>query len=95
MVHLFRATPIGYNKGKEGVWFDSAKFSREEAEAQFVPYEGTTQRGYPYTGYEYGGKKYHDYQYLGEFENNKMPKDDIEFMDAWIQRIKKARVKNN
>lgn len=91
MVHLFRATPLGYNKGKEGVWFDATKFSREEAEAQFVPYKGTTQQGYPYTGYEYEGKKYHDYQYLGEFDDDRKPQNDIELMDALIQKLKERK----
>ena len=35
MKHLFRATKIGWEKEKEGVWFDSDAYSKEEAEAEF------------------------------------------------------------
>ena len=74
MKHLFRATKIGWEKEKEGVWFDSDAYSKEEAEAEFKPYQGTTQRGYPYTGYERDGQKYHDVTYLGEFEDDELPR---------------------
>lgn len=73
MRHVFRATKLGWGKEKEGIWFDSDIYAKEEAEAQFVPYKGITQRGYEYTGYEYDGQKYHHYTYLGEFEDDKMP----------------------
>ena len=68
MRHVFRATKIGWAKEQECVWFDSDHYTKEEAEAEFKPYEATTQRGYPYTGYEYDGQKYHDVTYLGEFD---------------------------
>ena len=54
--------------------FDSDKYSREEAEAQFKPYQGINQRCYPYTGYEYGGDKFYDYKYVGEFEDRYAPR---------------------
>lgn len=73
MRHVFRATKIGWDSGQEGVWFDSEKYTKEEAEAEFIPFQGVTQRGYPYTGYEYDGQKYHHYTYLGEFEDDDMP----------------------
>lgn len=76
MRHVFKATKIGWGKGKEGIWFDSDDYSKEEAEAEFKPYEGVTQKGYSYTGYEYDGERYHDYTYLGEFEDDDMPKGD-------------------
>lgn len=38
-----------------------------------MPYQGTTQDGYPYTGYEYDGEKYHHYKYIGEFEDGVIP----------------------
>lgn len=56
MRHVFKATKIGWDEEQEGVWFDSDFYSKEEAEAEFKPYQGTTQRGYPYTGYEYDGE---------------------------------------
>lgn len=77
MRHVFLATLIGWNKEKEGIWFDSSDYTREEAEAEFKPFEGVTMRGYPYVGYEYDGKKYHDYRYLGEFEDDKMPRSMV------------------
>lgn len=76
MKHLFKATKLGWAEEKEGIWFDSKAYTKEEARAQFKPYKGVTQRGYDYTGYEYDGQRYHDVQYLGEFPNNKLPKSD-------------------
>lgn len=89
MKHLFKATKLGWGKEKEGIWFDSDQYTEEEARAQFKPFEGVSQKGYAYTGYEYDGQKYHDYTYLGEFEDDKLPKNDIELLDALIERSKK------
>lgn len=61
MRHVFRATRIGWDRKQDGVWFDADQYTREEAEAQFKPFQGVTQRGYPYTGYEYDGVRYHDF----------------------------------
>lgn len=46
---------------------------------------------YPYTGYEYDGQKYHDVTYLGEFENDELPHNDIELMDILIKRQQKNK----
>lgn len=48
MKHVFKATKMGWDKEKEGVWFDADSYSEEEAKAQFKEFKGTTQRGYPY-----------------------------------------------
>lgn len=85
MKHVFKATKIGWDKEQDGVWFDADYYTKEEAEAEFKPYQGTTQRGYPYTGYEYDGAKYHDFTYLGEYENDNIPKND----DDYFEHIKK------
>lgn len=82
MRHVFRATKIGWEKDKEGVWFDSGDYTEEEAKAEFKPYEGITQRGYSYTGYEYDGQRYHDVTYLGEYEDDEMPMNDKEYWDS-------------
>lgn len=74
MRHVFSATKLGWKKERDGVWFDSKLYTKESAAAQFKPYNGTTEMGYPYTGYIFGGTKYHDVTYLGEFEDDKMPK---------------------
>lgn len=87
MKHLFRATKIGWNKEREGIWFDSDHYTKEETEAEFKPYKGTTQKGYPYTGYEYDGQKYHDVTYLGELENDKLPQNNDEYLD-WLLKNK-------
>lgn len=81
MRHVFRVTKLGWGKEREAIWFDSDDYTKEEAEAEFKPYEGTTQRGYPYKGYEYKGEKFHDVTYLGEYEDDKMPKNDFDFWD--------------
>jgi hypothetical protein len=69
MKHVFIATLLGWDSKKKVIHFDSEKYTREEAEAQFKPYRGTNQRGYPYTGYEYAGDKFYDYKYVDEFED--------------------------
>lgn len=68
--------------------FDADKYSKEEAEEAFVPYEGTTQNEYPYTGYEFEGEKLYDVTYLGEFEENKLPHNNDEFIE-YLLKIKK------
>ena len=88
MRHVFKATKIGWDKEQEGVWFDANAFTKEEAEAQFKPYDGRTQRGYPYTGYEFGGKRYHKVDYLGEYEDDKMPRNNWEYIDSLLARIR-------
>ncbi len=88
MKHLFRATKLGWAEEREGIWFDSNDYTKEEAAAEFVPYEGTTERGYSYTGYERDGQKYHDFQYLGEFEDDELPQNNDEYLDWLIKRGK-------
>lgn len=88
MRHVFKATKLGWDEEKEGIWFDSDVYSEEEAKAQFQPYEGTTQRGYSYIGYEYDGQKYHDVTYLGEYEDDDMPRNDRDYYDSLQKRQK-------
>lgn len=85
MKHLFRATKMGWDKEQDGVWFDSDYYTKEKAEAEFKPFEGITANGYPYIGYEYDGQKYHHVDYLGEFEDDKMPKNNKEYFDSLIK----------
>ena len=89
MRHVFRATRIGYDKKQDIVWFDAGMYSVSEAEAQFKPYQGTTQRGYPYTGYIYDGVKYHDYKYIGEFKDDAMPRNDRDILDFLLNKNKR------
>lgn len=89
MKHVFRATKLGWEKEKETIWFDADQYTVEEAKKEFKPFEGTTQRGYPYTGYEYDGQRYHDITYLGEFEDEEMPHNNIELLDILMKRLKK------
>lgn len=84
MRHVFKAKKLGWGKDRcDGVWFDADRYTKEEAEAEFVPYEDITQRGYPYTGYEFDGVRYHHFLYLGEFEDDDMPACDV---DLWRHR---------
>ena len=82
MRHVFRAQKMGWEEEKEGVWFDSDHYTKEEAEAEFKPFYGETDRGYPYTGYEFDGVKYHHYDYLGEFEDDAMPRNNQELFES-------------
>ena len=91
MKHVFRATKIGWGSEKEGVWFDSNQYTKEEAEAQFKPYQGVTQRGYSYTGYEYDGQKYHDVTYVGEYEDDQLPQNNNDVLDHLIKQIQNKR----
>lgn len=89
MKHLFKATKMGWDKEQEGIWFDSDKYSKEEAEKEFEPHEGTTQLGHPYTSYERDGEKYHDVAYLGEFEDDELPHNNSELIDSLLKRKEK------
>lgn len=82
MRHVFKAKKPGWGDDKtEGIWFDADDYTKEEAEAEFKPYQGVTQRGYDYTGYEYDGERYHHYTYLGEFEDDDMPTSDADLQN--------------
>lgn len=87
MKHVFRATKLGWGHEQEGVWFDADCFTKEEAQEEFKPYDGTTQKGYPYTGYEFDGQKYHDVTYLGEFEDDALPHNDGELLDILKKKL--------
>lgn len=89
MKHVFRATKLGWDEEKEGIWFDADKYSKEEAIAQFKPYEGVTQKGYPYTGYEYKGEKYHDFVYAGKYEDDDLPQNDGDIFKHLLDKLKK------
>ena len=84
--HVFRAKKMGWDEEMEGIWFDSELYTKEESEAQFKPFQGVTRDGYPYTGYEYNGQKYHDFFYLGEYEDDKMPKNTDEYIESLLKR---------
>lgn len=84
MRHVFRATRIGWNGKQDGVWFDADQYTREEAEAQFKPFQGVTQQGYPYTGYEYDGVRYHDFYYLGLYDDDDMPQNNEDFIKHFL-----------
>ena len=92
MKHVFKATKLGWEKEKEGIWFDSDDYTAQEARDEFKPYEGTTQRGYSQTGYEYDGQKYHDVTYLGEFEDDEVPHNDLELLDYRLRYFKKQYI---
>lgn len=88
MKHLFKATKLGWAQEQEGIWFDSDTYSEEEAKAQIKEYQGITQNGYPYTGYEFDEQKYYDVTYLGEFEDDELPQNDVELFDILEKRSK-------
>ena len=89
MRHVFRATKMGWSKEQEGVWFDANHYTKDQAAAQFKPFKAISQKGYPYTGYEYDGQKYHDVTYLGAFANNKMPKNNTDFISSLLKKRNK------
>lgn len=88
MKHVFKAQKIGWDAEQEGVWFDANQYTKEEATAEFKPYEAISQKGYPYTGYEYDGQKYHHFTYLGEFEDDECPHSDEEYFEILAKRSK-------
>ena len=89
MRHVFRATKLGWDSEKEGIWFDADEYTEEEAKAEIKTYNGITQKGYPYTGYEFDGQKYHDVTYLVEYEDDEMPRNDQEYIESLLNRDKK------
>ena len=91
MKHLFKAQKMGWAEEQEGVWFDSDQYTKEEATAEFKPYEAVSQKGYSYTGYEYDGQKYHHFTYLGEFEEDEMPQNDIEYIEIMTRRARQGK----
>lgn len=91
MRHVFRATKLGWDSKQEGVWFDSDDYTEDEAKSEFKPYSGTTQDGYSYTGYEYDGQKYHDVTYLGDYPDDKMPKDNLDYIDSLVNRLDRGK----
>lgn len=77
MRHVFKATKMGWNMKADGVWFDADLYSREEAEAQFIPVQQWTEKNghsFLYTAYEYDGVLYHHYEYKGLFDDDDMPR---------------------
>lgn len=91
MQHVFRATRMGWEKKREGIHFDASVYSEAEARAQFKPVACVSERGYPYTAYEYDGIRYHDFEYLGIYPDDKMPRNDLDYVDSLIERLKKRK----
>ena len=66
-------------------------FHRRRSQTRVQRISRNNRQGYPYTGYEYDGQKYHDVTYLGEFEDDELPHNDIELMDILIKRQQKNK----
>ena len=76
MRHVFRCVQKGWDGETEGVWFDTDLYTREEAEAQFVPVDKMIQKNghwFPFTFYEYDGQTYYSVEYLGIYDDDNMP----------------------
>jgi hypothetical protein len=68
LVHVFKAQLMGWSEDVETIMFDANRYSKEEAESNFIERNGITNKNgydFPYTYYECGGKKYHKYYYVG------------------------------
>ena len=76
-VHVFRGVKLGWKSESEGIWFDSSRYSKEEAEAEFVECYGETTKAngqtYDYIYYEYDDQKYYKVSYLGEYDFDDLP----------------------
>lgn len=86
MQHVFKVKKLGWDEEEEGITFDADVYSEEEVKSAFEEYEGTTMDGYPYIGYEYDGERFHDVTYLGVFEDDEVPHNDDELMEALANR---------
>lgn len=86
MRHVFIATRMGYGIS-EGIWFDSNLYTKEEAIAQFEPIQDFNANGYPYTRYIYDGIDYRNFEYLGEYEDDKMPTNNREYVDYLLSKL--------
>ena len=67
--HVFSAKRLGWETMYDYIPFPVERFSKEEAEKQFVPVEKRTVKNngesYPYIAYEYDNSTYYVIQYLG------------------------------
>ena len=75
--HVFKCVKKGWDRETEGVWFDADLYTKEEAEAQFIPVDKMVEKSgghwFPFTFYEYDGETYYSVEYQGEFEDDDMP----------------------
>lgn len=75
--HVFKCVKKGWDRETEGVWFDADMYTKEEAEAQFVPVNEMIEKSgghwFPFTFYEYDGETYYSVEYQGEFDDDDMP----------------------
>ena len=78
--HVVWVKHFGYDEEQEAFTFDYPRYTREDVESFFVPYQFISQKGFQQTGYEYNGEKFYKYKYLGVFPNNKIPKSNA---DLW------------
>ena len=88
MQHVFRVKKLGWSNEREVICFDSDEYTASEAKALFKEYRGVTQKGYPYTGYEYNGERFYEVNYLGEFKNAEVPKNDENFFELLLERAR-------
>lgn len=79
MKHVFKAQKLGWEKEKEGVWFDADKYTVEEARAQFEPHHREVLKNNHWvdsTEYRFDGQTYHKVSYVGTFEDDNLPTCD-------------------
>ena len=83
--YLFRATRLGWDKVSDGIYFDTADCTLEEAKNRFTRITKTAAKGIgmvEYTAYEYGGVTYHHVDYLGIYPKNALPCNDREYLES-------------
>lgn len=94
MKHLFRVQHFGFDKEKEGIWFDADHYSEEEAKDKFEPITKTTLKNnhnVDYTAYRFKdtGEEFYDVKYLGKFEDDDMPHNDKDLLGSILGAFKK------
>ncbi len=76
MRHVFTCVKKGWEREREGVWFDADMYTKEEAEKQFIPVTKMVEKNggfYPFTFHEYDGQTYYSVDYMGLYEDDDMP----------------------
>lgn len=87
MKHLFKVQHFGFDKKKEGIWFDADEYSEEEVKSKFEPIKKSALKNnhnVDYTAYRFKdtGEEFYKADYLGKFEDDKMPHNDGELFNS-------------
>lgn len=85
--HVVWVKHFGYSEKQEIFTFNANKYTQEDVESMFVPYQFISQKGFEQTGYEYNGEQFYKYRYLGIFPDDKIPKSNDDLWEFEKNRL--------